>query len=145
MEALLKWTEDTGKSVEWMYTPRNQLTEMTSILRPNVVISQATLYNYDWFETLLLSQRLLVAGQTKESCRQLEYERLIDGVAPNGREQDPSDCGYNVSHWRFWNRGRKCFSKKRALSSWLHETSFFVMWQRIMTGESYLGKTHVTW
>jgi nicotinamidase-related amidase len=65
MEALLKWTEDTGKSVEWMYTPRNQLTEMTSILRANVVISQATSYNYDWLETLLLSERLLVAGQTK--------------------------------------------------------------------------------
>lgn len=65
MEALLKWTNDTGKSVEWIYTARNPLTEMTSILQANVVISQGTSYNTNLMKMLKTSKRLLVAGPSK--------------------------------------------------------------------------------
>lgn len=65
MQALLAWTEETGRSVEWLNKGHDQLTEQMSILRADVVLSKETDYNFEFLSSLLLSERLLVAGQAK--------------------------------------------------------------------------------
>jgi len=65
MEAIMEWTDETGKSVEWLDRGQNTLTEMTSVMRADVVVSEDTEYNYDFLSSLLLSEKLLVAGQAK--------------------------------------------------------------------------------
>lgn len=65
MNSLLEWSMETGNSVEWLQKGHDPLTEMFSIMRADVVLSEETDYNYDILTSLLLSNRLLVAGQAK--------------------------------------------------------------------------------
>ena len=67
-EALHAWSEQTGRSVEWILKGQNLLTEMYSALEADVPVSVDTAFNHDFHQKLLQSEQLIVCGQAMSHC-----------------------------------------------------------------------------
>lgn len=67
-EALHGWSEQTGRSVEWILKGQNLLTEMYSALEADVPVSADTAFNHEFHQKLLESEKLIVCGQAMSHC-----------------------------------------------------------------------------
>jgi nicotinamidase/pyrazinamidase len=67
-DAIHTWTEQTGRNVEYIYKGQNLYTEMYSALAAEVPISIDTSFNTTLHQSLLMSNRLIVAGQALSHC-----------------------------------------------------------------------------
>jgi nicotinamidase/pyrazinamidase len=66
--AVNEWSDQTGRSVEWIMKGQNLFTEMYSALAADVPVSVDTCYNEALQESLLKSDKLLVCGQALSHC-----------------------------------------------------------------------------
>ena len=53
---------------QWVHKGQNTLTEMYSVLKAEVPITESTSFNKELMQSLLLSDRLYVAGQALSHC-----------------------------------------------------------------------------
>lgn len=77
-EALYKWTETTGRTVEWCWKGQNLLTEMYSALEADVPVSPSTALNQDMVKSLRRSSKVLVCGQAMSHCVNYTTRDLVD-------------------------------------------------------------------
>ena len=54
MDAIVRWSNATGKSVRWLYKGQNQLTEFFSVMRAQVVVNDARPYNHEPYKSHFL-------------------------------------------------------------------------------------------
>lgn len=77
-EALDEWSENTGRSVEWVMKGQNLLTEMYSALAAEVPVSNATAFNEELQASLLQSDRLIVCGQAMSHCVNYTLRDIVE-------------------------------------------------------------------
>jgi nicotinamidase/pyrazinamidase len=68
LHAINEWTEQTGRSVEYILKGKNLYTEMYSALAADVPISVDTCFNEQLHQSFLKSNKLIVAGQAMSHC-----------------------------------------------------------------------------
>ena len=68
MDALNEWSDQTGRSIEWVMKGQNLLTEMYSALAADVPVSKQTAMNELLQKSLQKSDRLIVCGQAMSHC-----------------------------------------------------------------------------
>lgn len=74
LEAVQRWSDKTGRSVEWVHKGQNILTEMYSALAAEVPVTQETSYNKQLLASLAGTSsgnnknKLLVCGQAMSHC-----------------------------------------------------------------------------
>jgi nicotinamidase/pyrazinamidase len=67
-KAMNEWSEQTGRSVEWVMKGQNLLTEMYSALAADVPVTRDTAFNEKLQVSLMESSKLLVCGQAMSHC-----------------------------------------------------------------------------
>lgn len=67
-QAIAKWSETTGGSVEWVWKGQQLLTEMYSACEADVPVTVDTAMNTTLLESLKTSTRLIVCGQAMSHC-----------------------------------------------------------------------------
>jgi nicotinamidase/pyrazinamidase len=84
-QALNEWTEQTGKTVEWVMKGQNLFTEMYSALAAEVPVSKDTSYNTSLQQSLLLggSEVLIVCGQAMSHCVNYTVRDIVRGWDPS--------------------------------------------------------------
>jgi len=98
LEAVMGWTDATGKSVEWVHKGMNLLTESYSSLAAEVPICADTSLNDKVDASLRQSGRLLVAGQALSHCVNYTARDVVERW-PEGRREDVvilTDCSRSV-------------------------------------------------
>lgn len=68
LDAALKWSERTGKSIEWVMKGQNTLSEMYSAMAAEVPITKTTAFQTELQTSLATSTQLLVCGQASSHC-----------------------------------------------------------------------------
>jgi nicotinamidase/pyrazinamidase len=68
LDAIHKWTEQTGRNVEYIYKGQNLYTEMYSVFAADVPISKDTSFNQTLQESIESSDQLYIAGQALSHC-----------------------------------------------------------------------------
>jgi nicotinamidase-related amidase len=77
-EAINEWSEQTGRSVEWVMKGQNLLTEMYSALAAEVPVSHTTAFNHKVHSSLLESDRLIVCGQAMSHCVNYTLRDIVE-------------------------------------------------------------------
>lgn len=67
-QAVNEWSDLTGRSVEWVMKGQNPLTEMYSVLKAEVPVTQDTAFNEELMTSLMESSKLFVCGQAMSHC-----------------------------------------------------------------------------
>lgn len=67
-EEMTKWVKKTGHSIEWVHKGQNILTEMYSVMKADVPVTESTSFNHTLMKSLLTSKKLLIAGQSLSHC-----------------------------------------------------------------------------
>jgi len=83
--AVDEWIEISSGRVEWMQKGQNLLTEMYSAFSAEVPVTRATSFNVAAFESLVTSDRLVVAGQALSHCVNYTVRDLLTRW-PAGKE-----------------------------------------------------------
>ena len=83
-QAINEWTEETGKTVEWVMKGQNLFTEMYSALAAEVPVSTETSLNTNLQQSLLQgeSEVLIVCGQAMSHCVNYTVRDIVSGWDP---------------------------------------------------------------
>lgn len=98
-DAFQEWSSVTGTSVEYVTKGENLLTEMYSVLKAEVPISEETKFNHELFESLNSSDKIIVCGQALSHCVNYSVVDLMENMT---RKRDRkkvimlSDCASPV-------------------------------------------------
>jgi len=76
-EEMSKWVKNTGKSIEWVHKGQNLLTEMYSVMKAEVPVTESTSFNDDLMKSLLSSNKLFVAGQALSHCVNFSVRDIV--------------------------------------------------------------------
>lgn len=105
-EAMAKWSEATGGSVQWVWKGERLLTEMYSAMAADVPVTPDTALNTSFMESLKTSDHLIVCGQAMSHCvnytlrdivahwpkeRLSQITLLTDGASPVPGFEGPAD------------------------------------------------------
>lgn len=77
-QAVNEWSEQTGRSVEWVWKGQNILTEMYSALAADVPVTTDTAFNGSLQASLEQSDRLLVCGQALSHCVNYTLRDIVE-------------------------------------------------------------------
>lgn len=77
-EAVLAWSDATGRSVEWVPKGQNLLTEMYSALAADVPVTADTAFNAALQKSLQKTDRLLVCGQAMSHCVNYTLRDIVE-------------------------------------------------------------------
>ena len=87
--ALNEWSDQTGRSVEWVMKGQHPLTEMYSAIAADVPVSTETAFNVALTTSLLTpGTRLLVAGQAMSHCVNYTMRDLVSIWKQNASTMD---------------------------------------------------------
>jgi nicotinamidase-related amidase len=81
------WSDATGGSVEFVWKGQNLLTEMYSALEADVPVSEETSFNQSLQDSLLASDRVLVAGQASSHCVNYTMRDIVEHWPQDRRSQ----------------------------------------------------------
>lgn len=77
-EALQKWSQTTGGSIEWVMKGQNILTESYSALEAEVPIDKATTFASNLQSSLERSDKLILCGQAMSHCVNYTAKSIVE-------------------------------------------------------------------